>query len=298
MSSQNSHEALVKATISVANLRHSFPCKAGKILNCTDEVIDAFRERNKEHFPFNLLLSEVDALAGIVRSEYDDLDLEVNRQDSAYELVLSLEHRFRLSLEFIATSKLFESVEKRYERIDKVLQVLPSRNYSLRELLLALSAQGVSSVTILRLESAINSFDREDYKSALRDCTEAGEAVFALYKGRMKGFGCDDIPREQGLALRCIRNWMLNPKNSDNETVSFAPSGRSEWFLLSMFETLHYLRNAVSHPSDTDDRLPEWQRQRRGRFPETLECARLGLNLVLRIVLEFQLLLDHQGFPV
>jgi hypothetical protein len=278
----------------ITNLRNSFPCRVGKILNCVDEVIEACSKQDREQFPFNLLLGEVDALAGFVRSEYDDLNAEADRRSSAYDLVLSLEHRFRLSIEFIAVNKIFESVEKRYERIDNVL---PPRNYSLRELLGNLSIHQLGAGTVRRLESAVNCFDRKQYKSVLRDCGEAGEALFGLYSGQMSRFGCDDTPREQGIAHNCLRKWMSDPRNADKENLPFLPSGRLEWFLLSMFETLHHLRNAVSHPPEADDRLPKWQRQRRALFPETPECARLALNLVFQVAIELQTAMDHWEGP-
>jgi CRISPR-associated endonuclease/helicase Cas3 len=264
-------EALSKAMVHITHLRSSFPCKAWKILSCMDEVLDAFKEQDKEQFPFYLLFSEVDALASAVRNEYDDMDTEVDRQDSAFELVLSLDHRVRFSLEFIVINKVFESVERRYERIDTVL---PPENYSLRGLLATISAQDIGALTMQRIESSINSFDRTDYKSALRDSAEAGEALFALYRQRMRGLGCDAGQKEQGSALGCIRKWMSDPKNADTEGVPFARSGRIEWFLLLMFETLHYLRNAVSHPSLGDGRTPSEMAMRAARTvsPDTTGC--------------------------
>jgi hypothetical protein len=194
--SQSPSEALHKAMVQITSLRHSFPCKVGKILICADEVIEACIKQDREQFPFNLLLGEVDALAGFVRSEYDDLKAEADRRSSAYDLVLSLEHRFRLSIEFMAVNKIFESVEKRYERIDNVL---PPRNYSLRELLEIISVQQLGAGTVRRLESAVNCFDRKEYKSVLRDCGEAGEALFGLYSELMSRFGCDDTQGSKGL---------------------------------------------------------------------------------------------------
>jgi hypothetical protein len=293
-SSQHPLEALNKAMSHVVHLRHSFPCKAGKLLGSIDDITDALRKQDQDQYPFNVLVEEINGLAGIVRGEYDEQDSVVQRQDYSYELVLGLEYRFRLSIEFIVTNRIYESVEKRFERIDTVL---PPRNYSLRESLRTISVEAVGAATVRRLEDALNYFDRNDYKQALREATEAGEGLFVLYKQHMKAAGCDKAPREQGLALGGIRNWMIED-NADNEGLPFAPRDRVEWFLLAMFETLHYLRNAVSHPPETDERIPEWQRQRRAAFAETPEHARLALCLVFQIVLELEIVLGQCRLPV
>ncbi len=286
-------EALSEAMIKVANLRASLPCKAGRILVCIDEIVEALNQQDQGLFPFNALVPEIDALAGIIRTEYDDLNSKVDRTSSAYELVLSLDHRIRLSLEFMVTNKIFQSVEKRYERIDKVL---PVRNYSLRDVLSQLHPGCIGISIQQKLQRAVNHFDEQQYKQALRECTEAGEALFTLYKRRVKCLGCDNIPSNQGAAVGYIRSWMSDPRNVDTERFPFAPTSRIERFLLTMFEALHYLRNAVFHPSEAEgERLPPWQCQRRADFPETPECARLGLCLSLQIVLELQALLDHAG---
>ena len=46
---------------------------------------------------------------------------------------------------------------------------------------------------------------------------------------------------------------------------------------------------------EVEERLPEWQRQRREFFIEKCEYARLGLCLSFQIALELQALLDRQG---
>jgi hypothetical protein len=55
------------------------------------------------------------------------------------------------------------------------------------------------------------------------------------------------------------------------------------------------LRNSANHPSEVEDRLPEWQRQRRQLLLEKSEYVRLGLCLSFQIALELQALLGHQG---
>jgi hypothetical protein len=283
--------ALAKAFTLVSNLRATLPCKAGKVLTCTDEVADALKEQDATQFPFSVLLAEVEALRGAMRADYDDYDLEVDRRSFAYEMILSLEHRFRLSMELYVANIIFQGVEERYKRIE---EALPARSYSLREALSALPAEQIEAAIRQKLQLVLDRYDGQDYKLALREAGEVGETLFALYKQRFKSLGCDQIPRELGPALKHLRKWMSDAGKTDGQGVGIAASGRIEWFLLSMFEVLHYLRNAVSHPSETDDeRIPGWQSQRRANFPKTPDCARLALCLTFQIALELSALMTY-----
>lgn len=256
-------QALNMVNVEVDRLTAGFPAKSGKILSSLDEM-SRLLEKHREQFPLNRVVEEVDAMRDQISNEYDDPNCEIDRRSSVYEQVVGLRHRVAFSMEFFAASKIFESVERKFERIDSVL---PTQNYGVRQLLAHLPVDRIGGLpTKRRLEAALNHFERQEYKLALREIGEAGEALFTFYKSCFSRSGCNEVPREDGPALLHIRRWMLDAKSVDQEGFSFGPSGRTEWFLLSMFETLHYLRNAVSHPSETDDRLPKWQCQRRALF--------------------------------
>ncbi len=284
-------EALAKAMLLISNLRRSLPCKVGRVLDCSDQMMDALSKEDEGQFPLNLILGEIGALRSSMTSEYDDLESEVGRESFIYELVVSLEHRIRLSMEFIVANKIFESVEARFVRIDGVL---PSRNYSLRELLSQLPFDLIGVRNRQRLESALDHFDQQEYKAAVRETGEAGEAIFGLYKRCFEQVGCTEIPENEGPAVGRIRQWMADPKNLDCRASPLVSRGRIEWFLLSMFETLHYLRNAAAHPMEIGTGIPEWQARRRAAVLESPECARLGLCLVFQIALELAVILEHQ----
>jgi hypothetical protein len=246
--SKTPQEALLKATGRISNLRSSLPGKVGTILTCLDEIRNDWEGNPKllQQFPLNQLYEQIVALDAAVRSEYDDLEQTVDRRASVYEEILSLYHRFHLSSEFFASSKVLESVERYLERIDTML---PVRNYSVRDLLSELNAHRINPVIKKRLDVALHKFDQQEYQAVLQECGQAGEALFALYKNNLVQCGCNRIPGNMGLALDHIRRWLSENGTEDRQGYSFAPHARIEWFLLSLFESLHYLRNAVSHPN-------------------------------------------------
>lgn len=284
-------EALSKAMALISSMRDNLPGKAGGILTCMDEITNAWENQDLGQFPFNLLHGEVNALADSVRGEYDDLNQVVDRRSFVYEQVIGLQHRLRMSIEFVVSSKIFESVERRFQRID---EMLPTRNYAMRDLLLELRGAQIGLPIKKRLETAIHRFDRQEYEAALQECGQAGEALFSLYKAYLARFGCGGVPRNMGLAMGRIRRWLEDGEGRDRQGHSLAPRSRLEWFLLSLFESLHYLRNAASHPLEAEKGLPTWQSWRREPFPEKPEYARLGLCLSFQIALELQALLDHE----
>ncbi|RJQ46060.1 MAG: hypothetical protein C4534_03470 [Gaiellales bacterium] len=275
----------------IGNLRDSLPGKAGKILTCTDDIEEAWKNQDLRQFPFNLLHGETKALASMVTSEYDDLDQEIDRRSSIYEQVLNLQHRIRMSIEFVVSSKVFESVERQFRRIDAVL---PARNYALHDLLSELNSDRIGLTIRKRLDAANQKFDRQEYQAATQECCQAGEALFALFREVLTRCGCSEIPNSIGPSLSHIRTWLADSANKDGQGFCLAPRGRIEWLLLSLFESLHYLRNAVSHPLEVESGLPKWQSQRRELFSEKPDYARLGLCLALQIAIELQALLDHQ----
>lgn len=276
-------EALNKAMILIGSLRDSLPGKVGKILTCTDDIQEAWENQDLEQFPFNLLHGEVKALSSMVTSEYDDLEHVVDRRSSIYEQVLDLQHRLRMSIEFVVSSKVFESVEGQLRRI---VAVLPPKNYAMRDLLSELDSDRISFAIRKRLDLATQKFDHQEYQAALQECGQAGEALFALYKDLLSQCGCSEIPGNMGSALPRIRAWLADSENKDGQGVCFAPRGRMEWFLLSLFESLHYLRNAASHPLEVESGLPKWQSRHRELFTEKPHHARLGLCLALQIAVE------------
>lgn len=147
-----------------------------------------------------------------------------------------------MSLEFLFSVRIFQSVEKRFRRID---EVLPSRNYSLRDLLSQLRSPRIAATVKRRLGVALDRFDRGEYGYVLQECGETGEVLFASYRQSVGVDGCGGIPSDTRPALEHIRKWLGDGSSTDKQGVPFARRNRIEWFLLSMFEALHYLRNSL-----------------------------------------------------
>ncbi len=276
----------------MSNLRARLPGKAGTVLSCIDDVELAWDEHDHAMFPFNVLRDELDALKGTIQTEYGNPDSEVDRKSLVYDSIIRLEHRLNMSSEFLISSRIFEDMERRFRRID---EVLPARNYALRDLVSGLQAERVGPDTRRRLEAAVRLFEDGKYKDALRECGEAGEALFDQYKQMLIRHGCVGMPNNVGPALNHVRKWLADENNRDTQEHRFAPRSRVEWFLLSMFETLHYLRNVVMHPRESDERVPSWQARRRASFVDGPEHARLGLCLGVQIAVELQTILAQEG---
>jgi hypothetical protein len=268
-----------------------FPVKVGAIRSCLDEIQAAWEEEDLRQFPLNLVHGELAGLSAWLAHEHDDLDQEVDSKSAAYDWVLNLQHRLRMSTEFVVASRVYEDVERQYRRIDTVL---PVSNYAIRQYASDLPSEHIGLAIKRQLEAALLHFERQEHAASLRECGQAEEALLALYRYYLETCGCTGAPAKVGLALGHIRQWLSNPDNHDAESKPFSPHARLEWLLLSLLETLHYFRNATHHPSDTDDRLPEWQREHRDSIDERLEYARLVLCLTLQLAAEVGILLGHQ----
>lgn len=284
-------EALNKAFLLVNRLRDNLPGKAGHVLTCMDEIVAAWENQDLTQFPFNTLQGEVNALKDSAASDYD-LDQQVDRRSSLYEQVVTLEQRVRMSLEFVVSSKIFEGVEQRFRRID---DVLPARNYSVRDLLAHLSSPHIDLPAKHRLERALNLFDRQEYEGVIQECGKFGEAMLTSYRSSLCGYGRDVITNQFGPELEQIRRWLGESKEKDHEGCSLSRRSRIEWFLLHMFEALHYLRNVGAHDLRSEEDLPAWQNHRRRMFGEKSEYARLALCLSFQIAIELQAVLEHQS---
>ncbi len=289
-------DALTRASYLMERLLASMPGRVGAILTCMDEIKDAWQQQDRGQFPFNQLLDEVEAVAASSRSEYDDPEREVDRRSTLHEQLVSLHHRIRITIEFVVANKVFEGVERRFQRID---EVLPVKHYAVRELLPAIRAGGIEPPVLKKLDAALVAFDREQYRTVLRDCGEACELLFALFRKHLEGCGCPGMPREVGNALKNLRIWMTDPKSQDGAGLRFAVHARLEWLLLSMFESLHHLRNVGSHaPEVNNDRIPPWQCSRMAVFDQTPEHARLAIVLAFQLALELgALLASGEGQP-
>lgn len=268
-----------------------FPAKAGKIQVCIDEIEDAWEALDLDQFPINLVYGELVGLGARLRREHDDPDQEIDSTSAVHDEVVALQHRLRMAVEFVVASKVFESVESRYQRIDGML---PGRNYAVRDLVSELRGDHIDLAIKRRLETALLHFDRQEYTAVLRECGEAGEALFALFKRHIQTSGCGAMPANMGRAMGHVRAWLGGESNQDDDGCGFSPRGRLEWLLLSMFESVHYFRNAAAHASEVEERLPDWQRGRRNMFGEKPEYARLVLCVTFQIALEIQALLVEQ----
>lgn len=284
-------EALSRASVLVQQLRAALPGKAGRLLTCVDEVRGAWAVCDLTQFPFNLLLEELDAIESVVKAEYEDLDQQVDRRSSVFDQLVGFDLRLRFSLEFITVNRVFEGVEKRFQRIDD--DVLPVQNYALRSLVSRLDERYIAPAVRQRFDAAIGHFDRGEYRASLQSCCEAGEALFGKFRTYLVGCGLSERPGAVGPGLEEIRAWLGKAESKDAQGDPFRSRSRLEWLLLSLFETLHYLRNAVMHPPEADQRPPRWQSERRATSREEPEWARLGLCVSLQIALELQAVLGH-----
>lgn len=282
--------ALSRALVLVERLRRSLPGKVGQLLTCSDQIRESWTDCDLSQFPLNLLLEELDALESEVRTEYEDLEQPVDRRSSVFELLIGFEHRLRFSLEFVTVSRVFQDVEARFKRID---EVLPVQNYALRSLVSLLEERYIPTTIRHNLEAGILYFDREEYQTALQRCCEAGEALFGEFRRHLRTRGFGGASTQVGPSLSEMRTWLGHAESRDSEGVAFASHDRLEWFLLSLFETLHYLRNAVNHAPEVERKLPRWQIERRAAYRAKPECARLGLCVSLQIAFELQAVLDR-----
>lgn len=279
----------------VDDLISGMPRSAGRVLDCMDQVTQAWSDQAEGEFPFPGLRAWVEAVIDRVTTDYgDDLNQPVQRDLEPFLQLVILQQRIRIAAEFVNANETFKGLDDRLKRIE---EGLPSRNYAFRDLLGQIRPATIDGRIRARIETALRKFDRQEYKEVVQWCTEAGEALFGLYKAALARHGCIALPGETGAALPRIRAWLLQEQNTDGEGVPFNISRRVEWLLLSMFEVLHYLRNAAHHAPEVESRLPAWQRQRRELMTdsENPSYARLALGLAFQIVLELQALLSEQS---
>jgi hypothetical protein len=288
------HEALQQAMLEIGNLRKRMPgINAGEVLDVLDQTENIWSKQDLDQFPFNILIREINTIKAEVREAYaDELNLTVERRSSVFDQVVDLDHRVRIYSELVIVDPIYRGLEKRLQRIEGVL---PSRNYAFRDVLGDVHPSFHPDLR-KRLEVALGHFEREEYESSITECGKAEGILFPLFKGFLANFGISGVPSQIGAAISKIRE-ILKAKQ-DTDGLSLSKSSRLEILVLSMFETLHYFRNLGAHDraeETAEEKLPEWQVNRRLSFTQRPECARLVLILTLQIALELRALLDHQG---
>lgn len=290
----SSQEALHQAMVEIGYLRRRLPAaKVGEVLEVFDKIEWLWTKQDETQFPFNVLVDEMNAIKAEIRESYsDELDLAIGRQSPVFDQIVGLDHRIRTYSEIVVLNPVYGGLEKRLQRIE---EVLPSRNYALRELLDDLRSSFNLSLK-QRLEAASRYFEAGQYEAVLAECGKAEGILFTHFRTFLANFKINGLPSETGVAFGEIRKRFASHKDADG--LSLSKSGRLELLVLSMFETLHYFRNLGAHDRAeeiAEEKLPEWQVRRREYFMQKPEYARLTLTLAVQIALELQALLDHQG---
>jgi hypothetical protein len=290
----SSQEALHQALLETGNLRKRLPAaKAGEVFDVFDRIEEIWAKQDEGQFPFNILIKEIGTLRATLRESYDgELDLPVDSRSPVFNQVIEFDLKIRLYDELVTFNPIYSGLERRLQRLE---EVLPPRNYGLREILDELRPSFDLSLK-QRLEAALKHFGVGQYESTLSECGKAKGILFTHFKKVLENLEVKELPSQIGSAFSKIRSQFSS--RNDKDGLSLSKSGRLELLVLSMFETLHYFRNIGAHDRAeevAEEKLPEWQVQRREYFTQKPEYARLALVLIIQIALELQALLDHQG---
>jgi hypothetical protein len=290
----SSQEALHQALLETGSLRRRLPAvKAGEVLDVFDRIEEIWAKQDEGQFPFNILIKEIDAIKATLRGTYSgELDLPVDWGSPVFNQVVEFDLRIRIYDELMASTPIYSGLEKRLQRLE---EILPPRNYALRELLDDLRPSFDLNLK-QRLETALRYFGSGQYESTLTECGKAEGILFARFRKFLLDLKINGLPTETGSAIGHIQKNFASHKDADGFAVF--KSGRLEFLVLSLFQTLHYFRNLGAHDRAeeiAEEKLPGWQVQRREYFTQKPEYARLALVLTTQIALELQALLDHQG---
>jgi hypothetical protein len=289
----SSQEALHQAMLEASTLRKRLPAaKAGEVLDAFDRIEEIWAKQGEGQFPFIILIKEMNAIKATLREAFGgELDLPVDWRSPVFEQVIEFDQKIRIYSDLMMVNPVYSSLEKRLQRLE---EVLPPRNYGLREILNELRSSFDLSLK-QRLESALKHFGVGQYESTLSECGKAEGILFTHFKKVLENLEVKELPSQIGSAFSKIRSQFSS--RNDKDGLSLSKSGRLELLVLSMFETLHYFRNIGAHDRAeevAEEKLPEWQVQRREYFTQKPEYARLALVLTSQIALELQALLDHQ----
>jgi len=281
----SSQEALHQAILETGNLRRRLPAaKAGEVLDVFDRIEEIWAKQDEGQFPFNILVKEIGAIKATLRETYGgELDLPVDWRSPVFDQVVEFEQRIRIYSELVAFNPIYSGLERRLQRLE---EILPPRNYALRELLDDLRPSFDLNLK-QRLETALRHFGSGQYESAITECGKAEGILFGRFRKFLSNLKIDGLPTETGSAIGRIQRDFASHRDADGFAVF--KSGRLEFLVLSMFQTLHYFRNLGAHDRTeeiAEEKLPEWQVQRREYFTQKPEYARLALVLTTQIALE------------
>lgn len=287
-------EALHQASLEIGILTRRMPgAKAGEVLAEFEKIELIWSKQDLEQFPFNVLTKEMNAIKAETHDFYGgELDLAVERNSPVFHQIFSLDQRIRIYSELVVLDPVYRGLDKRLQRIE---DILPPRNYAIRESLTDLRPS-FDPGFMKRLDTALDHFGKEQYESVITECGKAEEILFTRFKAFLAMLGITGLSTNTGHAISEIRGHFKSRQDADG--LALSKSGRLECLVLSMFETLHYFRNLGAHDRAAEvieDKLPRWQVQRRECFAQRPDCARLALLLTIQIALELQALLDHQG---
>jgi len=290
----SSQEALHQAAVEIGILRRRIPgVKAGEILDLFDKIEWIWVKQDEDQFPFSALIGEINSIKAELREAYTgELDLEINRASPVFDQLVGFDLRVRTYSEILVLNPIYGGLDRRLQRIEGIL---PSRNYALSESLDDLRPSFDLNLK-QRLETALRQFGAGQYELAITECGKAEGALFHRFKKVLETLGINGLPSHTGNAIGYIFKSFASHKDAAGLVI--LNSARLEFFVLSMFQALHYFRNLGAHDRAEEvdgTKLPGWQVQRREYFTQRPEYARLTLGLTIQIALELQALLDHQG---
>jgi hypothetical protein len=289
----SSQEALHRAMLETSNLRRRLPAaKAGEVLDGFDRVEEIWAKQDEEQFPFSILIKDISDIKATVQEAFrGELDLPVDWRSPVYDQVVEFDQKIRIYSDLMMVNPVYSGLEKRLQRLE---EVLPPRSYALRELLDDLRPSFDLNLK-QRLEAALRHFGSAQYELTITECGKSEGILFSTFKKCLETLGITGLPSNAGNAIGYVfRNFA---SHKDTAGLVILNSARFEFFVLSMFQTLHYFRNLGSHDRAEEvdgSKLPGWQVQRREYFTQRPEYARLTLGLTIQIALELQALLDHQ----
>jgi hypothetical protein len=290
----SSQEALHRAMLETSNLRRRLAAaRAGEVLDAFDRVEEIWGKQDEEQFPFSILMKDICDIKATVREAFGgELELPVDWRSPVYDQVVEFDQKIRICSGLMMVNPVYSGLEKRLQRIE---EVLPPRSYAFRDLLDDLRPSFDLNLK-QRLEAALRYFGSAQYELTITECGKAEGILFPAFKKILEASGITELPSNTGNAIGSIfRNFA---SHKDSAGLVILNSARLEFFLLSMFQTLHYFRNLGSHDRAEEvdgSKLPGWQVQRREYFTQRPEYARLTLGLTIQIALELQALLDHQN---
>jgi len=289
-------EDISSAIVKIQELIDNLPLKAYRVSQYLHDIAEAVGVSLDEPplMDRGIIISKIwqglKSINDSLEAEYSqDTDETIGRRSTIYPRLLEFSTRLKVYQEAIISNEIFQSMEKRFKRIDSIL---PTIHYDFRSEVAEIQKSLLDPEIVSDIGRAVQKFEKDEFDDVIYKCGKVNEAIALKFKQHL--INTFEIPLSQTKVSPLIDEIKARLENNvDKNGLSLGVKKRLEWFLWSLIQTVHFLRNIAMHSREGNNDLPEWMKIYRNLIYKKVEYARLALVCTIRAARELQELIRN-----